>query len=271
MEEGELACIDASEEFSILHTGYTPSEMQEKKKTERNIQLIKKELEENPNDYKMLSFLGDSYFQQKNQKEAAYWYEKAVCCMPGGECEESIQDAMIFKHLLVIYMESKEEKACLNAYANGIKRFPREADYDYLMGRDYADKQNFQKGAYHLQRALQILEQYGSDKKSMLLARNLMEAWECLIQCYDETGDLQQCVNHAVTVLKADPWRVNALTCMLSAFCKDARQNHSAASPAQVLAFLGNFYDFNNLESRLFVVNAAKVADYKELVAEIKK
>lgn len=268
---GELVCMDASEEFAILHTGYTPSEMKEKKKVERNIQLIKKELEEKPNDYKMLSFLGDSYFQQKNQKEAAYWYEKAVSCMPKRRDEESIQDAMIFKHLLVIYMELKEDKAVLNAYANGIKHFPKEADYDYLMGRNYADNQNFQKGEYHLERALQILEQYGSDRKSMLLARNLIEAWESLIQCYEKNGNLQQCVNHAVTVLKADSWRMKTLVCLLLAFRKDAQQNPSAASPAQVLAFLGNFYNFGHLESRLFVLNAAKEADYQELAAEVGK
>ena len=44
MEGGEVSCYDASASLSVLHTGYTPEEMEEKKKTERNIRLLQKEV-----------------------------------------------------------------------------------------------------------------------------------------------------------------------------------------------------------------------------------
>ncbi len=45
-EKGELLCEDASRELAIYHTGYTPAELEGKKKVERNIALVKKELED---------------------------------------------------------------------------------------------------------------------------------------------------------------------------------------------------------------------------------
>ena len=109
-EKGELLCEDASRELAIYHTGYTPAELEGKKKVERNIALVKKELEDHPRDYKLMSYLGDSYFQQKKQEEAAIWYEQAVRHLPRQLEEDFIQAALIFKHLLLIYMDSSRER-----------------------------------------------------------------------------------------------------------------------------------------------------------------
>lgn len=286
MDQGQLLCRDASEELFILHTGYIPSEMEEKKKVERNIALVKKELEDHPDDYQLLSYLGDSYFQQQDPEEAALWYEKAAAHIPGNLPETSIQGAMVFKHLLVIYGNLSDEKAALNAYRTGRKRFPKEADYDYLLGQNYVHARQYEKGAHHLQRALELLDRYGSDGRSTLLAHNLIGAWELLVMCNYENGKLEQCVNAAVTILRADPWRPETLKYMLLAFKKDEEQAQAerkeqpkkgrpagkprqAATPAQVLAFLGNIYNLEPKENRSFVRDAARAAGYEGLIREM--
>ncbi len=259
-EKGELLCEDASRELAIYHTGYTPAELEGKKKVERNIALVKKELEDHPRDYKLMSYLGDSYFQQKKQEEAAIWYEQAVRHLPRQLEEDFIQAALIFKHLLLIYMDSSRESAAVKAYQEGVRRFPQEADYDYLLGRWYARKQQFGKGSYHLQRAITLLDRYGSGVTSALLTHNLMEAWELLAICHYENGDLQQCVSCSVTILKADPWREEALRTLLAAFRQD-----EATPPVQVVKFLMNFYDFQKPEACSFVEREAKDAGYGRL------
>ena len=221
---------------------------------------MKKELEDHPRDYKLMSYLGDSYFQQKKQEEAAIWYEQAVRHLPRQLEEDFIQAALIFKHLLLIYMDSSRESAAVKAYQEGVRRFPQEADYDYLLGRWYARKQQFGKGSYHLQRAITLLDRYGSGVISALLAHNLMEAWELLAICHYENGDLQQCVSCSVTILKADPWREEALRTLLAAFRQD-----EATPPVQVVKFLMNFYDFQKPEACSFVEREAKDAGYGRL------
>lgn len=262
---GGLSCEDASGELSVYHTGYTPSELEEKNKVERNIALVKKELEDHPRDFRLMAYLGDSYFQQKKQEEAALWYEQAVLHLPKDLKGEQIQGALIFKHLLVIYLDSFRETAALKAYREGIRRFPQEGDFDYLLGRAYAKRQQFERGAYHLQNGINLLDQYGSGVTSALLAHNLMEAWELLTLCYYENGNLQKCVSSAVTILKADPWRKDTLKTLLSAF----RLDEQFTPPFQVVAFLKNFYDLQKPENRSFIKEAARAAGYERLVLEI--
>ncbi|MCI8584783.1 MAG: glycosyltransferase [Lachnospiraceae bacterium] len=258
-DQGPVSCVDASRELSVLHTGYSAEEMQGKKKTERNIALLKQELMEHPGDYKILVCLGDSYFQQKDYPEAARWYEKAASCFPASPVQETIQGAMIFKHLLLIYMDIPDEEAVMRSYRKGTACFPKDADYDYLTGRDFALRGHYKEGADHLQRALVLLEQYGSESRSALLSHNLLEAWELLIRCHNENGELNQCVSCAVTVLKAAPYRIEPLKQLLLAFQKEGQ-----ASGLQIKAFLGNFYDFQKEEDREFVKTAAQEIIYGE-------
>ncbi len=284
LEKGALRLFDGSREFSIFHTGYTDSEMDEKKKVERNIALIKKELEYRPDDYQMMTYLGDSYFQQKRLEESACWYEQAVAHLPRYLDEQNIQGAMIFKHLLVIYMDATfqaQKPSALTqartAYEKAIRRFPKDGDFDYLMGRGYGDLGQFEEGALHLYRGIQLLDRYDSKGGSVLLARNLLEAWEWLARCYYETGKLEQCANTAITILRADPWREETLRILLMAFKRDeelAREREragiegkQAASPAQVMAFLQNFYNFSEEAVGPMVRRAAEVAEYADLEA----
>lgn len=270
MEGGEVLCFDASAALAVLHTGYSPEEMKEKRKNERNIRLLKKEVEQNPDNYTMLAHLGSSYFQEKQYEEAARWYEEAACHMPKKPRDENIHDAAVFKNLLLIYSKQNREVLMKRAYDGGISRFPKEADYDYMMGRYYVDRKRFSEGAFYLQRAMGILNQYGSGRKSTLLASGLLEAWEMLALCYYKNGDFKACVNFAVTILKAGPYRPETLKLLLKVFRDDAAQgNKNAASASQVLGFLRNIYDFGNLEQRQFVLRAAKEAEYHELVFEL--
>lgn len=264
-KNGSFFCKDVSREIAVYHTGYTPSEMEEKKKAERNLYLIKKELEDHPGDYNLMSYLGDSYFQQKKLEEAAKWYQQAVSFMPKTISEDSIQGALIFKHLLLIYMDASDEKAAIKVYEEGIRRFPKEGDFDYIMGKKYVERKQFEKGAHHLQRAIGQMEQYGSGAISALLSHDLIGAWELFDFCLYELGNLQQCVSCSVTILKADPWRKETLKTLLMAFKKD----EANTSPSQVLAFLKNLYRLQIPENHKFVLEAAREAEYQNLAAEL--
>lgn len=268
LPEGGLFCLDPEQKLSVIHTGYSAKEMKIKNKTERNIALIKRELEDHPNDFKMLTCLADSYFQQKQYEEAARWYEKAAAWMPDELDETNIQGAMVLKHLLLLYLEQEDEEAALDAYHRGIRRFPKDADYDYLMGQRQARAGQFRQGGEFLERALALLNQHAGT--SPLLSHNLLAAWELLIRCHYENGQLSSCVSCAVTILKADPFRRETLKLLLLAFRRDEerqRTGHSvqAASPEQVKAFLGRLYDFSNEEQQRFVAEAAREAGYPGL------
>lgn len=269
MENGEVRCFDAGDALSVLHTGYGAEEMEEKKKTERNIRLLLAELERHPEEHKLLAHMGASYYRQKKYEEAAEWYEKAASCMPELPEEESARDVSVFRNLMLLYARMNREDLLRKAYASGIRRFPEEADYDYLAGRYYIGEKRFGEAAVHLQRAVGLLEWRGDGRMSALLANGLPEALEMLAVCHYENGDRKSCVNCAVVLLRASPYRGRALEVLLKAFRHDERENREkAASGGQVLAFLGNLYDLEEPEQRRFVLRAAETAGYEALLKE---
>ena len=79
-------------------------------------------------------------------------------------------------------------------------------------------KQDFKKGAYHLARALQILDKHGSVNRGELLTGNLQGTWELLAMCHYQNGDLDQCVKCCTALLKADRYLMSTLVMMLCAF-----------------------------------------------------
>lgn len=270
MADGQLLSADASDSLSILHTGYAEAATN-RQKVQRNITLLRKELEINPDDYTMLACMGDSYSELDDPKEAAVWYEQALHHLPPElAASGSVSVSRIFKKLLTLYMiQLSDEEAALNIYARARHVFPKDADYDYVLGQIYADQEQWEQAAQHLQTALAILEASDGSGGSVMLLHNLIGAWELLVTCHYEAGNLQQCVSCAVTVLKADPGRRETLEKLLLSFRADAERSPAAAAPAQVKGFLGNFYDLRKTEDRSFVTKAAKATGYEGLIQEL--
>ena len=171
----------------------------------------------------------------------------------------------------------------MEIYDKAVQLIPKECDYDYVAGKFYVAKQDFKKGAYHLARALQILDEHGSVNRGELLTGNLQGTWELLAMCHYQNGDLDQCVKCCTALLKADRYLMTTLVMMLCAFkwdeerdaAKAAKEANAAkaakaADAADVAMFLGTLYDMNRLKDRSFILRAAMKADYGNLVKVVR-
>ena len=73
---------DFGNALSVLHMGYIDLENAEKVKTNRNMKIIQKELEKNPNDIAMRIYLGKEYFLQGKWKESVEQYRRFIKLIP---------------------------------------------------------------------------------------------------------------------------------------------------------------------------------------------
>lgn len=88
-----------------------------------------------------------------------------------------------------------------------------------------------------------------------------MKIYEMVATCCFNNGRSGECVQLTTALLKQDPHRLSTLTVMLTAFAHD---KDTKAMDAAV--FLGNnFYNYQILGDKLFVLRAAMAARYKEL------
>ncbi len=288
--------LDTCEELTILHTGYAHSVAGQGQKADRNLALILKELEENPNNYNMMGYLGDVYRCKEEKDLAIEWYDKAVKKLPSPEhgwFRYDMRTAMTFSSLLSLLCEERKDEPdrILEIYKKALSYVPLESDLDYILGRYYAGQEEYENARRHLEKALSTLEKNGNTFYGANLSANLMGTWELLAICYFNMGALQECVNRCVVLLKESRYNLSTLTVLLRAFRSDAMRYKReladavsasivsvaatvnpapAASAQQVIAFLGKIYDLAALKDRLLILRAAKDAAYTELIQELR-
>lgn len=274
-DESRNRCVDAVQELSVFHTGYTAEEDKRKKISGRNLRLIRAELEEHPDDWRMWSYLGNEYSEPEELAQAEEAYRKAISLMPEelDEYDSRSSDAYVRLLDLLAFRTKTEEAEIWKLYEEAARRRPRDGDFDYIIGRYYAGRGNYQKGKEHLKRALTRLETYGNMECSCILSGNLMKAYELLAVCCYNNNELSDCVQITTKLLKQDSHLMSTAMLYLSAFCKDPGTiSRGEEGALEVLEFMGrSFYDLSTLKDRIFVLRAAMAARYQSLVTVIRR
>lgn len=140
VNDKNLHLTSKNAEFIIHHVGYLEETILEKNKLARNLNIMLKEVEENPTPYSLFN-LGNSFFNNNRLEEALEMYKKSFSMKNNVTYIYSLLCRMIETlRLLKRYGEAIEL-----AHAS-IDRFPLYTDFYLLLGRIY-EEYNFLKDA----------------------------------------------------------------------------------------------------------------------------
>lgn len=258
---------DAVSELTIYHSGYSGSAYEEKQGSQRNRRLIEQELKENPQSYEMMGYMGDECFAGGQLEEAQQWYWRSVRLMPEILPENDQRSAFTYARLMSMLGEQERQEEMTELYEKAVRLFPREGDFDYLMGGFYAVHGDYAQGIVYLGKALEKLEQYGSCGRSMFMSADLEGVYEMLADCCYRCGRLRESVQLASAILKDSPYNMKLLYILLRCFDQESRGTASdrQAYARSVSSFLGKIYDFSFLKDRLFVLKASEESGYDEV------
>lgn len=267
-EDGKtLRIVDATESLAIFHTGYANIGNLQEKKYERNIQLIQRELEDHPDDYEMLGYLGDVYYSAEKLDQAELAYGKAVERIPETLQSGDQRSAYTFLNLIRIWdrKEVPEEKI-LSLYQQALSRdeLGMDADFDYVVAQWYLKRNRRREALTYLLQSLRKLEQYGIFGRAMQASAELEEIYGQTAACYHAVGNFQEAVRFATTVLQTDLWSMKALCVLMESF------RDGGVSADQADQFLERMYDRNSLKSRIFLLRSAGKAVWPELEQRIR-
>lgn len=293
----ELRIADAVNEISIFHVGYQTQVEAEKNKSNRNRKLILRELEEHPQDYEMMGYLGDDYISTGEKEEARKWYLRAIEHMPDQIQSYDQRSAVTFTHLMTLL--SEQENASWDemekVYNRAVRLMPQEADIDYMAGRFFAAQNQAEKAIVYLEAAIEKLNTYGCYNKALILAADLLNAYEVLVKCCYEAGEKQKCLSYAVAYLKYQPYGMSVLNRLLKTFffqketlreegfpkevlpeemsreevfpkenlLQDNAEQEKPDNPAEnreVMEFLFKLYSSDSLKDKLFILKTANVS-----------
>lgn len=279
----KLRIGDATQELSIFHTGYQKKAMEGKEKKGRNRRLILAELDENPNDYEMMGYMGDDCLADGESEEATTWYRRSIQHMPSMLEPDDQRSAMTFTEFLHLLTEKEallgdglRMDEILGTYQRAIQLLPEEADFDYILGRFFAMKNDMTRAIRHLEMALSKLDRYGCYNKAMLLSGNVFDAYEILVRCYYETGEKQKCISYAVNYLNYNRYGVEVLFWLLKALLPDeggkekgtmengAAGENGEREKREVLEALSRLYDVTALKDKVILVKTAEKAVGKD-------
>lgn len=272
----ELRIGDASQELSIFHTGYQKKALEKKAKNRRNRKLILAELEENPDDYEMMGYMGDDCLSDGEKEIAETWYRRSIQHMPLSIRDYDQRSAVTFTEFLRLLMEKEELlgdgtflEEIMETHQKATRLLPEEADFDYLLGQFYAVKNEMEKAKKYLERALDKLNTYGCYNKAMLLSASILEAYELLVECCYALGEQQKCISYAVNYLKYNSYGMKVLYLLLKVLMPEDKREEKKEDRAEVqnqmvLEILSRVYDFSMIKNRLFLIKTAEKAVGKE-------
>lgn len=266
---------DATQELSIIHTGYTETENKRKRDEGRNLRLIQRELMEDPDNYEMLVYLGNEYETLEKWDLAEDAYRRAIALMPGsvkGDYDV-LTSGCAFRFLeLLAVVPGKNESDMMEIYEWAVENWPEEGDFSYIVGNYYAVKGDYVAGERYLRKALETMERYGTSRRSSLTSAKIMETYELLAVCCLNNGDREECVRYTTALLKENRYLMTTAMLFIVAFRQDlAKTGQEKSGASKVAALLGkSFYDFTSLKDRIFVLRAAMDARYPELIEVIR-
>lgn len=240
---------DFGNALSVLHTGYIDLESSEKLKTNRNLKIILKELEKNPDDIAMRIYLGKEYFLQEKWKESVEQYRLFVRQIP--KEYESLKPFITYglsNYLSALAAFEQEEEDSGRDTTSivseerkvvelGRKLIPEGGDYLFSYGKILYQKEKYEEAIPYLQEALKKLDEFGATAKSERLLGEILNCYKMLGNSFYFLGQLAEAVHYSTVIIRENPADIDALKFLLKIFLE------GKTAWEDVKAFLRNFYE----------------------------
>lgn len=257
----ELVYGDVAHEITIFHTGYTEQAYAETNKIERNVRLLKREIEENPENYTCMVYLGEAYEVGNRILEAEEVYEKVLSC--GFEKIEVTHKLSLLRSLIRFRLDRSvpdDDFRMVTLYKKALEVDPYHPDCDFLMGvwklkNNYADE-----SVKYLESSIKKQEENKSTILSYL-PDNLERLYSYLIEGYIKLGDPVAAVKYIVLLLRLNKYNESALNELLRLL--------SSEPESEIYSFIWKLYDIKSLKDKLFIIKNMKLVGLSSLAERI--
>ena len=184
--------------ITVLHNGYSGEELR-LHKAERNIKLLKKELEISEDPY-ILYQLGKSYYMISDYFKACEYFSKGLKFDVNPELEYVIDMVETYGYSLVNTKQYETSLLLENIY----DQFGNTADFQFLMGLIYMNNEMFEKAIEEFKKATKCKQSRVIGVNTYLALYNIGVILECLgykeeaIAYYEKCGDYQKAIERIV-------------------------------------------------------------------------
>ena len=257
----KMSYLDVQNDLSIMHTGYARQESDEKGKAERNIRLLRREVEEKQDNYNAWAYLGDSLVLAEHYEEAVKSYQKALEGEPpSGISEERFYNAG--KSLLRLFwlypdLAKSDEDADRVARRAGYPE-AENPDIYYFLALYYTKRGDYERAYTEMGRALSRVDTY-READTIYLRGDLQRAYGTMAGICQKLGKKQEVVRYGVLSLRLNRYQEDILTEILSLLREEPGEGSTAEGTWR---FLSGLYDLTESREILFCYKCAKATGF---------
>lgn len=254
----KLICAELGDSIPIMHTGYSQTARENHDKGDRNLSILEKELERDPQNYDTWAYYADSLLLVNKMREAKEAYWKVV-----RNPDSNVRVELLLNSIANLIRYSIDDPDFSQAdldyvYNQYLKLEKKHPDVDYWSGLFMYHKGIWREAARHLEKAFADLEEY-STSFTLYIMGCLDMAYNFLTDSYLKLNNKAGAVKSISLSLKVNKYQETELAKLAGLFF-EADENAEA-----VFAFLGKLYDFGTMKDRLFVLKEIKKIGYTEV------
>ena len=254
-----------AEELTIIHTGYSSEVYTETGKAVRNVDMLRRELVDNPDDGNLKCYLADSLVAiggAENSAEADTLYREAL---DGGMPIVDLIKQNALNRLIVKDFDDEERKEenykmCREAY----EEFPNNPDFCYFYARKLYVEKDYEATWEKLIECENLLNATGVGMANAVL-NNILIFFLLMVLTAEELGKLGEVIRCATLLLKENKYQPGVLAPYIAAF----KSPDYEVSDEEILDLLRKIYDFSSIKDKIEVLKAAKTVKNMHLVGLI--
>jgi len=242
-------------DVTLIHTGYSETIRKKTGKAQRNIEMLKKELKDNPKNLSLKAYLANTLSMstgEEEQKEAETLFEEIL---NSGKSAQINSTLIIKLYIFVINKYLREpgkltesEEMCKKA----LTAFPHSIDFEYLLAVILYKKEENEKAWQHLKNCEENLINNNTPDDAIMIPADPTILFSQMILTAKALGDIETVILYSTHVLTLDKTKKSILGPCIATLL------YYGVTEAETIDLLSNIYDMNDKNDLNFVAETAK-------------
>jgi len=254
-----------ADDIKIIHAASKEARM-EAGKWERNINLLRTELAEDPENLNIKAYLADSLKGSvvgKNLVEAEGLYAEVVDSGAGSGVIDDLKRKAYAYFMNKYSIDPSMFQECEKICKKGLAEFPELLDFEYFYAFGMNNKKDYRAAWKLLTRCEEKLLHETDLTESVYVSADPTLLFVQMVIAAQGLGDVQNVIKYVTLILSADKTSTNVLRPYITTLLQHG------ASTDELINLLGSIYDLSDPGDLLIIARAAKDCGEIELANRI--
>jgi glycosyltransferase involved in cell wall biosynthesis len=249
--------IDMSNDLKVLHTGYDSKVLKEKDKNARNINMLKKELDEKPEDSQLNLYMSKSLFMNQQYKESLDYALQALKCMDHNKNLE-YYPTIYSSILYIMYALDTSYNDMKIMFDEAVSKYPRYPDYYRAIGIAAIESKQSKEAIRYLEECIYYCKNYNSNIESTAIGQ-IEKVYSELLSAYIMDENKPKIVEISVALLNTNKYEYENVTVLIKTLLTQENEE-------DIISFLSKIYDYNNFKDKIYLIKASEAAKSEMLI-----